>query len=337
MRGVEGMNEYRGKHAPSQPWAIASSAYMPVRRGRHRKKARFHRLRVFLLCFLVLLILSYPFLESRIIFADFFGQFVDRHTIKSTQLPEKANNLKIVYVSDIHWGFWFSDNDLRTLIKKINNLNPSIVIFGGDYATDQSSAISFFRKLKDMPKILTQYGVFGVLGDSDRGETLYEQTQLYDLTSAMHAAEIKPLVNQVEPIPIGERSANTYIYLAGADDSLNGSPDLNAIAGKVRSDDFVVFIAHNPSIINDAQRTPCNNGSLRWIDVGLFGHTHGGQMTLFSDLLHIAEDVQDNRRKSGWFTENQAELLISRGVGTSVVPFRLFCFPQIHCIDITCK
>lgn len=329
------MNEYRGKHAPSQPWPIASSAYMSAHRGRHQKKRRLHRVRVFLVCLLVLLVLAYPFLESRIVFADFFGQFVDRHQVQSPDLPVNAKHLKVVFVSDIHWGFWFSDGDLKTLIKKINSLNPSIVIFGGDYATDQSTAIAFFRKLKEMPTIGTQYGVYGVLGESDRGDTPYDKAQIGDLKAAMESAGVKHLVNRVIPIQIGEKAANTYIYLAGVDDSINGSPDLKAVAGQLHAKDFVIFVAHNPSLINDVQRTGDADGSLGWIDLGLFGHTHGGQMTFFSDLLGIAEDVPEGRARSGWLWENRADLLISRGVGTSVVPFRLFCFPQIHLIDIT--
>ena len=338
------MNEYRGKHAPSQPWAIASRAYMPARKGRHRKKARFHRARVIVLCLLVLLILSYPFLESRIVISDFLGQFVDRHSVQSSDLPENANHLKVVFVSDIHWGFWFTDTDLKMLIKKINTLNPQIVIFGGDYATDQASTIDFFKKLAGM-NIRTQYGVFGVLGDMDRGSTPFEQSaaQLNELKIAMTAAGVTPLVNQVERIQIGDKSANSYVYLVGIDDYINGNPDYSMIATNtdrdrlIHSYDYVICVAHNPSVINDAQRKGDADGSLGWIDLGLFGHTHGGQMTFFSDMLGIADDVPGTRAKSGWLKENRADLLISRGVGTSVVPFRLFCFPQIHYIEITCK
>jgi hypothetical protein len=76
------------------------------------------------------------------------------------------------------------------------------------------------------------------------------------------------------------------------------------------------------------------SGSLGWFDLGLFGHTHGGQMMFFSSALGIAEDVSD-RYREGWKKENRADLLISHGVGVSVVPFRLFCFPQIHLIELT--
>ena len=57
-------------------------------------------------------------------------------------------------------------------------------------------------------------------------------------------------------------------------------------------------------------------------------------MMFVSSLLEIAEDVPD-RDLSGWFTENRVNLLVSRGVGTSVFPARLFCPPQIHLIEVT--
>ena len=97
----------------------------------------------------------------------------------------------------------------------------------------------------------------------------------------------------------------------------------------------MIFLAHNPTVISEAQLVRNTAGSLNWFNLGLFGHTHGGQMTFFSDLLGISEDVPD-RYLSGWLTENRMDLLVTRGVGTSVIPARLFCPPQIHLIEITC-
>ena len=97
---------------------------------------------------------------------------------------------------------------------------------------------------------------------------------------------------------------------------------------------FVILLSHNPSVIPDAQIAPDAYGNLGWFDLGLFGHTHAGQMSFFSSALNIAEDVPD-RYRSGWLKENRVDLLISPGVGTSVFPGRLLCFPTIHCITLT--
>ena len=116
--------------------------------------------------------------------------------------------------------------------------------------------------------------------------------------------------------------------------SLLYGPDLKTVSSQVSARDYVILLCHNPSIIADAQQTRNADGDLNWFDLGLFGHTHGGQMQFFSGLLGIADDVSD-RYLSGWFTENRVDLLVSHGVGTSVFPARLFCPPQIHLIEVT--
>ena len=80
------------------------------------------------------------------------------------------------------------------------------------------------------------------------------------------------------------------------------------------------------SLVYAAQEEGCR--------LALFGHTHGGQIFGLSGLLDIAGDV-DDRYLHGLLTENRSTLLISNGVGTSVIPARVFCPPQIHCIDIS--
>lgn len=317
------MNEYRGKHAPSRPWPVASQAVVNTRRhGRHVKKNRRRRVWFILLALLIVLIIAYPFLEARMI-----------TTVKDIKafddLPSDANRLRIAFLSDIHWGFWFSDSDLARLISRINDLHPDIVILGGDYATDSTSAIRFFERLRTVGTIHKRYGIYGVLGETDCSESDFERSSLLE---AMRAADVTPLVNQVESVNIGSGK----IWLAGADDVLGGKPDLAYIARKVSASDFVIFIAHNPQLIQSAQQQTDKNGSLGWFDLGLFGHTHGGQMALFSDWLDLYDDIPDTYIR-GWREENRSNMLISNGIGTSVVPCRLFRFPQIHCIELTVK
>ena len=314
------MNEYRGKHAPSQPWPVASTAVVRSGKGRHRRKNRRKRFRVFLLILLLLAVIAYPFLEARILLTDKVALAMD-------DLPADANHLRVVFLSDIHWGFWYSNADLEGLISRINNLRPDLVLFGGDYATDNESAIRFFQQMKKMNRIHARYGIYGVLSETDRGESNYEQSQLMD---AMSDADVIPLVNNTHSINIG----SGRIIIAGAYTPSKGNPEIKSLVSSLSASDFVIFLAHDPSLITAAQQTSNASGELGWMDLGLFGHTHGGQMAFFSDLLDIAPNVPD-RYRSGWLTENRGTLLISHGIGTSVVPCRLFCFPQIHCIELT--
>ena len=281
------MNTYRGKHVSSAPRSMSSSSF---RRGRHQVKNRHRKRWLVLLLILLAVLIAWPLAEARMLQTE-------KVQLKAEDLPLEANNLRVVYLSDIHYGFWFSD------------------------------AIEFFSALQKHDTIHSRYGIYGVIGETDRGDSDFSCTQL---TEAMANAGVTPLVNKAVPVNIASRQ----IYIAGADDITVGRPDLKTIARSVSASDFVIFLCHNPSIIPDAQLATDKSGNLGWFDLGLFGHTHGGQMLFFSSLLGLDEDVPD-RYRGGWLKENRVDLLVSRGVGTSVYPGRLFCFPQIHCIEIT--
>ena len=310
------MNDYRGKHVSSAPWATSPSSY----RGRHRIRNRKSRRWMIVLAVLIVIILVWPLVEAKMLTTE-------KVQLKADQLPAEANNLRIVYLSDIHYGFWFSDGDLNRLISRINGLRPDLVLFGGDYATDHQGAVLFFQKLREGEKIRSRYGTFGVVGETDRGESDFDLTEL---TEAMANADVEPLVNRSVPVHIGA----ARIYVAGLDDVTVGHPDLKAVSRSVSASDYVIFLSHNPSVVPDAQLSKDSSGNLGWFDLGLFGHTHGGQMLFFSSLLGISDDIPE-RYKGGWLKENRVDLLVSRGVGTSVFPGRLFCLPQIHYIEVS--
>ena len=310
------MNAYRGKHVSSASRRSSPS----FRRGRHQ--VRHHRGRRWLIFLLVLVVLAacYPLLEARLLQTE-------QKTLQSDDFPLEANNLRVVYLSDIHYGFWFSDANLAHLIGRINALRPDLVLFGGDYATDNQSAMKFFRALQKQGTIHSRYGIYGVIGEADRGET---DTSCQQLAEMMTNAGVVPLINRVVPVNIASRQ----IFIAGLDDKLTGTPDIKSVAGSVNARDYVILLSHNPSVIPDAQLATDASGNLGWFDLGLFGHTHAGQMNFFSSALNIAEDVPD-RYRGGWLKENRVDLLISPGVGTSVFAGRLFCFPTIHCLTLT--
>ena len=289
-------------------WGRHAGTYDP-RTSRGRKVLRL------LLILLLLFLLAWPFIEP-------FLLETETVTLYAEDLPEVIGQLRIAYVTDIHQGPFYSESRVAALISRINTLNADLVLLGGDYAQDSASAVTFFQH---MPRIHARYGVFAVLGNHDR--TLPE-SNLSQLRAAMQAAGVTPLVNSVTQVRIGAGS----LYLAGIDDVSGGHPDLAGVARQVRAEDYVIFLSHSPEIIPAALRAEDQNRRLNWFDLGLFGHTHGGQIALVGGLLR--DDGVDDQYRSGWHKQNRIDLLISRGVGTSVLPMRLFCTPQIHLITV---
>ena len=292
---------------------------MPRYEYRHRKpqrrKMRFGRV---VLVLLLLLALAYPFFEA-------FHLNVKEYTTSTKKLPSNLRNLKVVFLSDIHQNTWDSQKRTNMVIKTVNSLSPDLVLLGGDYAMDAESAVAFFES---MPLIQARLGAYGVLGDYDRSES---QEDLRSLMQAMKDAGVTPLVNDVAGIRVGQAT----LYIAGVDDLHSGHPDVEGVAGQVRSDDFVILLGHNPDLLAEAVEAVDADGKTHWFDLGLFGHTHGGQITLLGrPLIPAFRPNSSVRYLSGWITEYRANILISNGVGTLYVPMRLFAPAQIHLIKL---
>ena len=120
--------------------------------------------------------------------------------------------------------------------------------------------------------------------------------------------------------------------MVGADDYAKGYPKVAQIAQQVREKDFVIFAGHSPNLLPAMLDARDADGNTHWYDMALFGHTHGGQIAFIGNWLNISK-VED-RYEEGWLVENRTNLLISRGVGTSILPIRLFNRPQIHLITV---
>ena len=243
-------------------------------------------------------------------------------TLSCADLPAGIGQLRIVYASDIHQGGLYTQSRVESLISHINACSADIVLLGGDYADDSDSAIAFFRNL---PRIHSRYGVYGVLGNHDR---TIPESNLTTLRATMISAGVTPLINDVAEVRIGMSS----IYIAGIDDVGNGYPDLKGVAKKTDAADYVIFLSHSPAVIEDALTARDRNSRKDWFDLGLFGHTHGGQIAILGPLLK--DDGVPNKYTSGWFRHNRTDMLVSRGVGTSGIPVRFLCQPQIHLITV---
>lgn len=247
---------------------------------------------------------------------------VEEENYSSPDLPEAFSGLRIAYVSDIHYGAFLKENRVRALVEKVNALEADLLILGGDYGETSQGALDFFA-LK--PGFHAKYGVLGVLGNHDR--TLPE-SNLEKIQAAMRENGVIPLVNDVWML---EREGKT-LGIAGVDDFYNGSPDLEKVSRLCRNADFTIFAPHTPDLLPETYQV--DGGP--FYNLALCGHTHGGQVALFGYAIKSSSEY-GNRYRSGWYRENGVDILVSNGVGTSMLPVRLGARPQIHLITLEGK
>ena len=288
-------------------------------KGKHIRRRGLWIALTWALILLVVVLISIPFIEP-------YRLETEIVQLTSSDLSQGPKALRVVFVSDFDQGGWpyLTQGRANSIITQVNSLNPDLLLLGGDYAANPEGTVAFFENL---PRINAGH-VFAVLGETDRASN--EQVNI--LREALKEKNITLLVNEVASVNYGDGG---IIKIAGIDEPINGQPDLNAVAKQVRTSDYVILLGHNPSVIEDATRASDQNGRQDWFDLALFGHTHGNQFFGSFNPLGIATDVVTSSHRKGWVREvHDTPILISRGVGTSKLPVRLGCMPQIHCIDI---
>ena len=114
--------------------------------------------RLFIVLVVGIVLLTYSSLETRWI-------KITPVTIESPDIPSSFDGKRIVFVSDIHHGVALSKERVRKLVERINNLQPDIVILGGDYVSEEEKYIE--PVFTELGKLKSNYGVFGVMGNHD--------------------------------------------------------------------------------------------------------------------------------------------------------------------------
>jgi uncharacterized protein len=158
-----------------------------------------------------------------------------------------------------------------------------------------------------------------------RNDLLRQPLVFHDVTAmntALKSHGIRPLVNRAVHLEI----KGADLWIAGVDDLVEGTPNLQAALASVPADALLVLLAHNP----DAWLDPLAGRA----DLVLSGHTHGGQIRL--PLLGAAHTQGTHLARSGasgWFRQGHTRLFVSRGVGESL-PLRLGAAPQIALIHL---
>jgi hypothetical protein len=233
-------------------------------------------------------------------------------TVSSGNLPAEFSGKKIVFISDIHCGENFEPGRLGKIVTWINSLKPDIVLLGGDYADRNGKyAMACFEELT---KIEASLGKFGVLGNHDveAGSERIKKTML--------AAGITPLVNENHAVDI----AGKIITIAGSDETWHGNPD--GFKAMENAADFTVFISHDPSYL---ERYRDSRAQLM-----LAGHTHGGQITIFGIPFAGLAHHHDYKYEKGIFYETGGTVIVTSGLGATILPLRFFARPQINLITL---
>ncbi|GIN19596.1 MAG TPA: metallophosphoesterase [Bacillus bacterium] len=248
---------------------------------------------------------------------------VSSHEIVSDRIPKPFDGLVIVQLSDLH-DAEFGKEQFK-LAEKVKELNPDLIFITGDLIDsnryDLEKSLNIVRKLVDFAD------VYYVTGNHE-----ISVNRVDEITRGLQSLGVKVLNNETN---ILERNGE-QIVIAGVKDPLMDpvKPDEETTAefidhalNGISEQNYCLMLSHRPEVFDVYVD--------RDVDLIFTGHAHGGQVRI-PGLGGLMAPGQ------GWFpkytagvhTKGMTTMVVSRGLGNSIIPYRIFNRPEIIAVTL---
>ena len=229
-------------------------------------------------------------------------------------LPLALEGFTIVQLTDMHLRPYTQVEHIERAVEKTNALKPDLVVLTGDYVWHDAQDI--LDLVPVLAKLNARHGIFAVMGNHD----IKTDPVLIEETFERHGIPV------MRNSGLDLQHGNGVFHLAGIDDGWLGQPDIATTLDKLRGDKPVILLAHEPDMMDwyaDDSR----------ISLQLSGHTHGGQVQVSPGKPFIRPYL-GRKYVQGLYRVNQSWVYTSRGIGTTGVPLRRNCSPEITHITL---
>ena len=252
---------------------------------------------------------------------------LNTYTISSSKLPESFDGYRIAHVSDLHNAEMGKDNE--KLLAMLRNADPDMIAITGDLIDSRNTDIEVaLQFVQEAVKIAPCYYV--------TGNHEARVNEYGELKAGMEAAGVTVLEDERTDISL----EGDTITLIGVNDPSYQTDYLFGDSETVMSskltelhtdgDGFTILLSHRPELFE----TYTNHN----IDLVLSGHAHGGQFRLpFIGGLVAPNQGLFPKYDAGLYTEENTNMLVSRGIGNSILPFRINNRPEVILIELQAK
>ncbi len=244
---------------------------------------------------------------------------VSEFEIADEKIPESFSGFRIAQISDLH-NAQFGDNNEK-LVKMLRETEPDIIVITGDLVdsahTDIEVGISFAQQALQIAP--TYY----VTGNHEANITDDEYSAL---KNGLENAGIDILNDEYVMI---EKNGE-FIKLAGVDDYFfSGSFRYNVKTLAEDEEIYTVLLSHRPEYFE----LYAESGA----ELVFSGHAHGGQfrIPLIGGIVAPGQGFFP-KYDAGKYTQNSTTMIVSRGLGNSIIPLRINNRPEIVIAELKC-
>jgi predicted MPP superfamily phosphohydrolase len=242
------------------------------------------------------------------------GLVVTRHDVPAPDLPPALDGLRIAHLSDLHLPCAAADRAAEVIEAE----GVDLVLITGDTISkrEQLELVTPY-----IQRVRGRFGTYAVRGNNDH----WTRTPVPKLAGA-YAAAGATLLDNANAIVTFNGSA---LQLIGLDDPGVGHPDIATAWRGADRQLPTVWMMHGPGYIDriDPQKLQLPRALLV-----LAGHTHGGQIRGPGCTPVVPRG--SGRFRQGWYDAALGRVYVSRGVGTSVVPLRFLCPPELPILTL---
>ncbi len=244
--------------------------------------------------------------------------------LTSSKIPSSFKGFKILQLSDLH-NKKFGDNQ-DVLIQKVKSINPDIIAITGDLIDSKSYDPEVSMEL--IRELVKEYPVYFVTGNHEKWSGKYN-----DLEKELKQHHVTVLRNEHVSIQIGGQD----IHILGIDDPefVTGNRDEgNVVKGEIikakfemQPDTYNVLLSHRPEFLTEYADEQ--------IHLVLSGHAHGGQVRLpfIGGLVAPNQGILPTYT-AGLYEKQNTSMVVSRGLGNSIIPQRIFNRPELVVVQL---
>ncbi|MFJ5771205.1 metallophosphoesterase [Psychrobacillus sp. NPDC093180] len=243
-----------------------------------------------------------------------YGIKTTKITIESERIPTAFNDLKIVQISDLH-DATFGENQEK-LAQKVRNASPDLIFLTGDLI--DSNRYDLENSLELVRQIISLAPIYYVTGNHE-----IATNDVDHIKSALSDLGVHVLSNEETII----EKDGEHLRIVGIEDPLNGVSVGDSLSKFGKMDDYTLVLSHRPETFQDY----VDSG----VDLVFSGHAHGGQFRI-PGLGGLAAPGQGLFPKytAGVYEEQDTKMIVSRGLGNSVFPVRVFNTPEIVVVTL---
>ena len=245
--------------------------------------------------------------------AGWLGAIRDPAVVRyRVELAGLQRPLRMVHLSDLHGSNWdMPQVRLNRIMDQVNALHPDLVVVTGDFHASKiwDPPMRMDDAVQPLTRLKAPLGVWSVPGNRD---------DPYWIRWVMRRFGLKLLAGDL--VDLGP------IQIVGSDDLIMGQrpvQGLRAAAARAQPGKPLVALVHEPRLWT---MLPAN------VDLVLAGHTHGGQIQIFGWPQFKKLDSQYLRGR--FRNPGGQQMLVSAGIGTSIVPVRLGTQGEIVVVEL---